>query len=781
MPLPPATVVVDLPHWQALQPPEVAELREVVAQRREVVVTAEDGGLTATVRWWLVPLGGPARLEGSIASGLDVTGASFDAVAAPILPSGDLSLQVNAPGVLELTGRLRGERLTLLPAATGTVALPSGLRPRGDGYAPIDAGYAGSSQTLELDRALATPPVGDLLVASTGLGLTVHDDSATWRARVHLAALRGDVRRLTVTVPGVPDGIRLTGPGDSQRAGDSFTLEVDPTAAVDAELSWTVPLEGEEGRLTVPTVHASGALRQQVALQVARVGDSEVLPDLPGATAISARALEPWARDLVDGTTTAVFSGVRGGAITVTRYAPLPGPPVMVDVADWSVMATREGRTLVRGLLDVRNDRAGYLRITPPDDAHLLSLLVDQMPTAPVSDGEAGLLVPLPRSVEAVEGLLSFPIEAVWIVDAPTRWGHRRSVPLPAIGAEVAVSQTTVTLPHGWHAPHTLRGDEVESFHAGQSITYGLAHAETAALADARYRAAVGAWLDNDFSRAQENLDALAEMGANNDNVTLLQQNLYVVSGDGEADDAASRRIKDQARARAFEEEIEARDALAEAGEALASGDVDKAKKKYEVAWSIGERLSKLDQSEQVALQEVEAEAAEGLLAVEEAAASAISEAQGTQGIVLSRDMLQKIPAGRSYEDAVTMSAGVIGYSNDGESFEPAAMEPAREPVDTKEGDLVGGVFDLDQPVQDASVSQVIVTESTTFLPRIEASRTYNAEVTDVIAISSGVEAASGSVIVPTRTGAVRFEHLVVPAGATLTVDVRSLRTPEVP
>ncbi|MCA9698887.1 MAG: hypothetical protein KC431_15290, partial [Myxococcales bacterium] len=112
--------------------------------------------------------------------------------------------------------------------------------------------------------------------------------------------------------------------------------------------------------------------------------------------------------------------------------------------------------------------------------------------------------------------------------------------------------------------------------------------------------------MSNDFSGAQSSLDELGALGAENANIAGLQANLDLVQGRGEAVAESSdgqsavvaRRIKDQAKSRAVDDEIALLEKAREAEEYEAKGDYDKAEEKLAEAKEIGDRLALLEQSE---------------------------------------------------------------------------------------------------------------------------------------------------------------------------------------
>jgi hypothetical protein len=798
MPIPDATATVTVSHWQALRDPPPAAPPGLRVARREVAVHDDGGALVADVRWWLVPLAGPTRLDQSLATGLYVDEAWVGGVAAPVGHDGAVVLDVTEPITLRVRGRLLGESVSLMSAATGTMRLPEGRLASGPGWVVgPDGVWRGAPGAFSVPRQSPTSPAEDVVVATVGVGLTVDDSAATWSTRVRWSALRGDLTRAMVDVPGLPADATWASDGAVTRVGDRVTVTPDRTDAAEVVLTWSVPAPDAETRLVVPEPRPVDVLRAEGALQIARVGEPELIPSV-SATPAPAGSLPEWARDLIDGAPTASFVGDLRGTVDVLRYEPLPGPPIVVDVADWQVVADPDGRVLLRGLLDVRNDRAAWLSMAPPAGSHLLAVTVDREPVAPCSDGGGGWLLPVPRSVESVEGLLSFPVEIVLLVDGPT-WARRRALTLPVLDAEVAVARTTIDLPRGWRRTRGRVPYEVDDFQSASGLTYGLASTEQAAAADDAYQAAVRAWLDNDFDVAQQQIDRLNEMGASNDNVWMLQRNLDVVTGSYDGDEKAARRIQEQAKARAFDETVAAEEALAQAETLRAAGDEAAAAESYASAAKVAKKLSGLDKSGEVAFQEVERRANEALSTLgdedhdvvlvfdeeallvegEEDAEPEADEAEPQALTSYKRDDLAQhradpfppaIPTDRSFGAS---STNENTYMLDGVNI-PDPPDPA---------DDVGGlVLSVDQPVVVAEppmeapapepvTAGVVLTKD--FLQSIPTGRSYPSAVTQAAGVGGGAE---GPSVTSEATGSVITRDLLesIPAERTFESAVAS-------
>jgi len=441
------------------------------------------------------------------------------------------------------------------------------------------------------------------------VGLTVGEGALQGRARVRWALRQGRLARVALRVADTGEDLSVSGANvaDWSRTGDRVVVELrrPVEGAVTVELSWTRPLgDGETDRVPVPRIAPEDAFRTTAALQIARDADLEILPRVAGWSPVAASELPPVAEGLVRGTPTASFTTPRvaGGYLDLLRFVPVSGPPLVVDVASVQITASLEGRTLTRAHYTVRNEQAAFLRLTPPPGARIVGIRVQDAPVTPSLDG-ATWRIPLPRSLETVDGLLAFPIEVILLGEG-TPWARRaeRELPVPAVDAPVAVLRTTVHLPRGW-IPELEPGEHgvVEAFTEGEGLAYGfgLGGAEEA-RADRLWQEAQAAYMRNAFDEADGLLDQLEGLGARNENLGRLRSNLDVVQGRGEASGALARRVRDQARSRALDDYREQAALLEEAERRMAAGDYDEAEAAYGRAAALSEKLDKVEQTESV-------------------------------------------------------------------------------------------------------------------------------------------------------------------------------------
>lgn len=689
---------------------------------------------------------------------------------------------------------LQLEAFTASARAALEVQLPEGLlaEVQGNPAVRLEDGTWAAHGALHIEARPEAPRSADRtdLLGESALGLTVGDSVLTGRARLRWVVLGGRVDRVSFLGSDLGDDLTVTGTGVGEvtRSGDrvSVALTAPVASLVELDLAWTTPLpKGTEGHLAVPTITLEGARRTIAALQLARDGEWEALPSLTGWTGRSGAALPVWGRGLVAGTPTATFTapgGGRGGTLSLLRYEPVSGPAAVVDVADYLAALSVDGRSVVRARYEVRNDRATELSVRLPVDVQLLSVRVrgeaarftrgpgeaaatSSAPQTP----EQNLRIPLPRSVETVEGMISFPVEVAWLSDG-TAWERRdqRTLSLPRLSAPVAVARVTLHLPPGYaeHRRHA-RDDRhrVDDFTKGAGISYGFKvtdeeDRERAATADLLFQSAVDSWMDNDFDKAQETLDELNELGASNDNTVRLQSNIHVVTGEGRAEPTAGgdagiafdgkdgagesmkRRVREQARARADDEFRAYESSMREAEKKERTGDYAGAEMDYRKALELGEKLEGLDQDESSEMEELNFTVEQSLSDVRKKKKE-------------KRDRAEK---------AVASSAPVRGPLGAGSGG-------------TLGGFAVGGAGRT--ATATATVSKSVEGEpSPQPIGTHEPARTAARAPLEAPAAPPSLRASTRSVLIPTLGQTVRFQQLLLPADGVHEVIVRARLIP---
>ncbi len=574
---------------------------------------------------------------------------------------------VEQPVTLEvdafLPGASESAELELLEAVAGTVRVhsPTPLRVMAsDGSVVLRDGdrFVTGAGALQLTAPAEAAEERDTLAfATAGIGLTVDDAAVETRARVIFTVRRGALARLTLRATGFGADLDVTGPNVASfsRRGDELAIELRApiTTTTALELTATTPIpSGAESTLPLPGLASADAFRFESALTLARTGEVDAVPTLTGGAPLAVQALPEWASGLVTGAPTAAFQLNDGGAagrLDCFRFVPVPGPPVRVEIADLHYVAADDGATLLRARYEVTNERAAVLEVRPPRGARPVGAWVAGREVPLGVEGDR-LRIPLKRSVETADGLLTFPV--VLVLAAPgERWSRReeRDLPLPAVTAPVAVTQVTVGLPRGYRS--LLDPGEravVRRFTRAEEVGFGLADDAALAQADALYADALDAWNRNDFSRAEQRLGELDALGATSTNQHGLASNLALLRPPPVAEpepagtsasqapkpktkaggakpsaappaDAQSRRIRAQARARATDHKTKQRAAQERARTLRDQGDYDAAATEYEQALEATEQLYQLDEDESASNAHVAAELEGELEAVQAA------------------------------------------------------------------------------------------------------------------------------------------------------------------
>ena len=603
------------------------------------VIDGDPPGISVQASWRLRATK-PGFFSGILAGpGVEIESATLAGRPAPTVrtPAGTLVVAyLDGPATLKLDAFLPAPvtedggtfDLQLMSAVRGTIGVDHPELSVEVTRTPEDRGAArdatrvwtgASNLGLSLRRPSATPSdKGPLLLAHAGLGITVGEGEVKLRSRVVWTLRRGSVEALALRVSGLSEDLEVHGAGIESwdREGDTIRLRLAAPVStrVEAELSWSQPLRDvAEASFEIPRVAPEGTFRSDAALQLARDGEIEVVPELSGWTGLAGDELPEWGRGLVEGTPTAAYERGRTtgetGTLALLRFVPVPGPAVVVDVADYTIATSQDGRLLARAKYQVRNERAAYLRIEPPEGVEIIGARVGADTALPARTEDGAWLLPLKRSLETVDGMLTFPVEVALLGESEAwRRRERRTVTLPTVGAPIAASRVTLYLPPRFRSRlEAGDGAVVDEFTEGEGITYGLSiGGEEVEQVDALFQAAVDDYRKGDFEASQTKLDQLGNVGASNANVERLQSNLDLVTGkeeSGDSDgkkDAIARRVKEQAKARAVEEFDRQRELEEQADEAYRRGDYEEAERRFEEAIELGGKLEKLEQKESV-------------------------------------------------------------------------------------------------------------------------------------------------------------------------------------
>lgn len=541
-------------HWRTLQGKDPQEARLVWAQQRVLKLEIQDDGVVVHGRWTLhargevwfnaLVLGPDARIERATLNGVRApiwSGAAGTMLTALIRKRAVLDVVAFVPS------RGVSRTLTALPATLGSIEITSASEfrvtdPTGVPVLRSGKRFISGAAILQLaeHKKKSDADKGTLAIAQTGIGITLDDGELRGRAKVKWTLRRGEIEQLRLTVRDVGEDLEVEGPQVLSWERNADVLRIQLTGTVDSqtsvELKWSRSLsKAVESGQTLPTITPQDVFRSESTLQLARAGEVDALPELSDWAPISARQLPKWGQGLVDGAPTAAFrrAGAARGTdvLKLLRFEPVPGPPLVVEVADFAIAATSSGDTLVRARFEVLNERAASLKLTPPAGAQWIGAWVASRPVTP-GKTKHGIWVPLPRSLETVRGLVSVPV-VVAFVTRGSAWARRERADflLPQISAPISVTRVSMYLPREYESKlKPGQHDVVARFTRGRGVAFGIEDDRQAALAEGTYAEAERAWQDNDFRRAQQKLDQLELQGADGKKRRQLQSNLDLVA-----------------------------------------------------------------------------------------------------------------------------------------------------------------------------------------------------------------------------------------------------------
>lgn len=681
---PPLRGEVDLEgaHGLSLLPPEPGPPAGPHAAERTISIAAAPGGVRITATWTLEAtkpgwyadtlLGPGAHVERISIGGARATGAGGDA--------GTLAIaRVDGRSTIELVAFVPGDPtrgplpIALAPAVRGTIRLVdlAGVRlEQGGGVPAPRRGGVHFGAPASIVLAPAPPKEKDdgapVVVGQVGLGVTVGDAEIRTHARLRWELRRGQLAQVAMRVAGAGDDLEVTGPRvrKHERSGDRIVVELDSEESrrVDLELRWSKATPKGEAVVELPEIRLEGVERSELTVEIARDGDIDVLPDLRGWIATAPQAMPTWGRDLIEGSATAAFRAkgdAAAGKLALLRFVPVAGPPAVIQRAHVRIAATAEGRALMQVRWELANERKAQLRVGLPEGATLLAIEAAGRDVRPAKDG-ATWLVPVPRSLETVEGLVDVPVVATMLLArAPWSGRERRELELPTVDVPIGEVEVQLQLPRGYKARMKVGDYGVRSVHrvvtrpriehkrargqmrwksgkAGPAMNMPEVATPAAsdvggkdelerATADRILREATDAYQQNDFDKAQGKLDELRTRGLESDDAARIQSNLDIVNAeepeDMPAPDAAApvtattgasfatdvegrrkasivRRVRDQAKARSGKKVAEQRDRREKAKRLRSEGKFDAAKQEYREALKVTKELKKLEQDE---------------------------------------------------------------------------------------------------------------------------------------------------------------------------------------
>ncbi len=488
----------------ALAPPPVAdEPPPVDALVDSVAVQVEPGpDETALALTWRLRAITPGWVD------LPVTGAAL-AVERATLDGVPVALEPGPDGVRRLAALLDGRHELVV---AGTVATPEAqldlpLLTAARGHVSVhggpwdvtaeDAVLAGpqdfdlvQTERLALRWRPAAPPSPrpTVITAEAAVAFRVDASGLEATAVIRHRIRYGAVDTLHVGLPAEAEEVSVEGSGVRQQRRTADGVEVQLARPVEGSatlrLSYRAPAPEGEDLATMPLPWTPDT--RALWVSVLRTDEAMVAPEpARGLQPALASELPAWATGLAAGEPVATYRAAGGRPelqVRVLQYEPVEEPPTLVDEARYEIAYTSHGRVLLRARYQVRNDRNQYLHVAPPAGYDAIGARVAGVVVQPASDGDGGLFVPLEKSVESLEGLVSFPVEVLfWGDEAP--WSARgiRELVAPAVDAPIAYARWEVVLPPDRVARAAVSDATLVDrwTDRDRGLTYGRAHGES--------------------------------------------------------------------------------------------------------------------------------------------------------------------------------------------------------------------------------------------------------------------------------------------------------------
>ncbi len=503
------------------------------------------------------------------------------------------------------------------------------------------------------------PPRPRVVTVESAVGLQAEEGGVEGRAQLRYHVVDGTIDRLRVRIPGGVEQVEVEGQGVAGHAISGDVVEIRLGEAVEGrvvvDLRWRGRAPGPAvGPAPVP-VALDG--RGSTYVTLSRGDDSLLVPTpVKALEAVPAFTVPAWARGLVPGRPLVVYRSDNAERAELSwqrlAWSPVDAPPTLVDEARYTVVHAEHGRVHVRAAWQVRNDRNPFLGVTLPPGWEAVGLRVAGRTAEPVRAADGRLLVPLEKSVETLDGLVAFPVELMLVGDEAS-WTRRgeRALQTPAVDAPVAYARWEVRLPAGvedrkvegvptlverWTPDDasmvigratgaTLEEDEEEHLRDdSEDLTFarkkkGKKAAKDEAAAGGGKRAgasedgkavsqeywnrAYSAYKDNRFDEAEALLEKSLAYDPSNSSAASLQQNVDVLQGDAtvSADQQAqANRVRELARARTGDLEIEQARRERALEEKVRAGDRDAARKEAEALLQLTSQLAAVEQTEAV-------------------------------------------------------------------------------------------------------------------------------------------------------------------------------------
>ncbi len=244
-------------------------------------------------------------------------------------------------------------------------------------------------------------------------------------AELDVGIVGGPTERLDLSLPATAERVSVSGPDvrEAQVAGGKATIFLRGKVRERTRLrvSYEMPLAKEGVQRLDPPSLADGHWAGGTLVVSNAAGGVEVLPGtLDGLRQVAIGDAADSARALAVGTP-AVACEIAGrtwtAEVELLNLAEFALKESIADLAHYELMFRDDGMMLCKASYEIRNRARQFLRLDLPRGATVLQARVNEepKPLTPVPNAPDAYLLPLVRSVASVQGLVTFPVDVVFL------------------------------------------------------------------------------------------------------------------------------------------------------------------------------------------------------------------------------------------------------------------------------------------------------------------------------------------------------------------------------
>lgn len=334
---------------------------------------------------------------------------------------------------------------------------PGILQGAKNGTAGILSAKAANSQVELRWAAHREPEEKDGLPSfHTSTAWTIEERALTARSIMDVRITGGSLDTLNLTLPTGADRIRISGADvrDTRINGSSATvfLKGRIKGATRLNIACTIP-GNHKSTMALPTIGILGGRATDGGwLTVANDLGGQLLENsINGFEPIASLELPPEVSGLSHVAPTFFYRRESRSAsvrFDLVQTAPFPLVETIADKATGHCVVRPDGLEIVKLHYAMRNNRGQFLEMKLPAGARLLSVAVEEKMRTP-SARNGNVLIPLPRSLQTMDGLISFPVDVAYLRKAePLDDREQRRINLPElIGVPTAQVSLTLFLP----------------------------------------------------------------------------------------------------------------------------------------------------------------------------------------------------------------------------------------------------------------------------------------------------------------------------------------------